>query len=63
MAELNWRKSSYSGENGACVEIANLPDRRIAVRDSKDPDGAALVFTPREWDAFVRGVKGGEFDQ
>lgn len=61
--ELHWRKSSYSAENGNCVEIADLPGGGVTVRDSKDPDGPALAFTPREWDAFVRGVKGGEFDQ
>ena len=58
-----WRKSSYSGNGGAtCVEVAaNLPGV-IAVRDSKDPDGPALAFRPDEWDAFVSGVKDGEFD-
>jgi transcriptional regulator with XRE-family HTH domain len=61
--ELHWRKSSYSGENGDCVEIADLPGGGVAIRDSKDPDGPALIFKPSEWDAFVRGVKGGEFDQ
>jgi hypothetical protein len=37
-------------------------DGAIAVRDSKDPSGAVLVFTPGEWDAFVDGAKDGEFD-
>jgi len=58
-----WRKSSYSGGNGgACVEVArNLPEV-VGVRDSKDPDGAALAFAPDEWEAFTAGVRGGEFD-
>lgn len=63
-----WRKSSYSGGNGGtCVEIAVVAgskegsDRVIAVRDSKDPDGAALIFTPDEWHAFTAGVRDGEF--
>jgi hypothetical protein len=63
-----WRKSSYSGGNGGtCVEVAVLPgskegsDRVIAVRDSKNPDGPALVFTSDEWKAFTAGVNNGEF--
>jgi Domain of unknown function (DUF397) len=59
--KLAWVKSSYSGGSGGnCVEVAALPDGGRAVRDSKDPDGPVLVFTPGEWDAFIRGVKNGE---
>jgi hypothetical protein len=56
-----WFKSSFSnGQGGDCVEIAaNLPGI-VAVRHSKDPDGAKLVFTPGEWRAFVAGVAAGE---
>ena len=58
-----WRKSSFSsGNGGACVEVAgNLPGV-VAVRDSKDPDGPVLVFSPGEWEAFGAGVKRNEFD-
>jgi hypothetical protein len=55
-----WRKSTRSGING-CVEVA-FADERIAVRDSKDRKGPVLVFTQREWEAFVGGVRDGEFD-
>ena len=57
-----WRKSSCSsGNGGQCVEVArNLPGV-VAVRDSKDPDGLALVFTPDEWRAFISGARAGEF--
>ncbi len=63
LSDAVWRKSTKSGDNGgACVEVAgNLPGI-IAVRDSKNPDGPALIFTPGEWRAFVDGVRGGEFD-
>jgi hypothetical protein len=53
-----WRKSSYSGDNGGdCVEVAgNLPGV-VAVRDSKDPAGPALVFTRDEWAEFMAAIK------
>jgi hypothetical protein len=61
-ASLAWRKSSYSEGAAECVETAVLPDRRVALRDSKQPDGAILLYTPAEWSAFVEGAKSGEFD-
>jgi hypothetical protein len=58
-----WRKSSYSGNGGGnCVEVASMPGGVLAIRDSKDPDGPKLVFTPAEWQAFTNGVRAGEFD-
>jgi Domain of unknown function (DUF397) len=63
LTQASWRKSSYSGGSGNCVEIAdNLPGA-VGVRDSKDSSGPALVVTPRAWRAFVAGVKNGEFGQ
>ena len=60
--ESNWRKSSYSGSNGGeCVEVASADV--IMVRDSKNAKGPVLGFTPGEWDAFVGGVRNGEFDR
>lgn len=59
-----WRKSSHSNDQGDCVEVAFLDGDRVGVRDSKDRGaGPALVFTPAEWSAFVRGVTGGEFER
>ena len=54
-----WRKSTFSEQNG-CVEVALL-NNRVAVRDSKDPRGPVLLFSPAEWEAFVAGVLAGEF--
>lgn len=58
-----WRKSTYSnGSGGNCVEVArNLPGI-VAVRDSKNPNGPALIFTPAEWRVFISGVRSGEFE-
>lgn len=59
----HWRKASASGGNGGqCVEFAMLPDSMIGLRDSKDPGGPVLAFTPDEWLAFLDGVGKGEFD-
>ena len=56
-----WRKASYS-TTGNCVEVArNLPGL-VAVRDSKDPYGSALIFTPGEWQTFTANVKTGHFN-
>ena len=62
LAQATWRKSSHSGGAQDCVEIAGSLPGAVGVRDSKNPDGTALVFTPRAWRAFVAGVKNGEFD-
>jgi predicted secreted Zn-dependent protease len=60
-AGLEWVKSSYSGNNGNCVEVAVLPAGARALRDSKNPHGPALVFSAEEWGVFVAGVEAGEF--
>lgn len=61
ISEARWRKSSYSNGNGQCVEVAFLDQGGVAVRDSKDPNGPALLFTAAEWDAFSAGMADGEF--
>ena len=55
-------KSSHSGPTGGnCVEIAFLPDGDVAMRNSRYPDGPALLFTSAEWTAFLGGARDGEF--
>ncbi len=62
-AEANWFKSSYSGSQGDCVEVAWLAKGRTGVRDSKNPSGGALTFSPGEWDAFTAALRAGAFRQ
>jgi hypothetical protein len=59
-----WRKSSYSTNGGVtCVEVAcGLPDGIVALRDSKDRQGAALIVSADQWTAFTAGIRHGEFD-
>ncbi len=58
-----WRKSSYSGaSNGDCLEVSEAHPALVPVRDSKDPQGPALVFDTAAWSAFVGAVRDGEFD-
>lgn len=58
---VTWRKSRHSNPSGNCVELAELPVG-IAVRNSRHPDGPALVHARSEMAAFVQSVKDGEFD-
>ena len=55
-----WRKASASANAGNCVEVAvNLPGV-VSVRDSKDPHGPALTFTPADWHAFTARLRRGD---
>lgn len=60
-AGLPWIKAPASTHNGACVEVASVAGK-IAMRDSKDPDGPILVYTPAEFSTFLNGTRNGEFD-
>lgn len=58
----HWRTSSFSGNNGTCVEVAALTDGHIAMRNSNSPDRGVILFTRAEMDGWIKGVKAGEFD-
>lgn len=60
--DARWVKSRRSNAEGNCVEVATLVDGGVALRNSRDPDGPALVYTPAEVAAFLAGAKDGEFD-
>jgi Domain of unknown function (DUF397) len=57
LSRISWRKASYSSGNGGdCVEVG-IASRIVAVRDSKNPDGPKLAFTPGSWHRFIRRAK------
>lgn len=62
---VRWRKAAASNATGSCVEVAavaGMAGVAVAVRNSRDPLGPALLYTRAELEAFIRGVKDGEFD-
>ncbi|MGK8506948.1 DUF397 domain-containing protein [Nocardia asiatica] len=63
LSGARWFKSTRSAAGNDCVEIAHLDGGRVGVRDSKNPNGGVLVFTPSEWDEFVSGAREGKFDR
>jgi Domain of unknown function (DUF397) len=62
LGQVGWRKSGRSSAQGNCVETAKLDDGQVAVRNSRHPEGPALIFTEVEARAFLQGVKDGDFD-
>jgi len=62
LSSAGWRKSSASNSQGACVELAKLASGEFAVRNSRNPEGPALIYTRAEIAALIEGVKMGEFD-
>ena len=62
LGAVAWRKSSASNPSGDCIEVAALDSGAVAVRNSRDPQGPALVYTRAEIAAFIAGAKDGEFD-
>ncbi|MGW2873210.1 DUF397 domain-containing protein [Kitasatospora sp. NPDC001225] len=61
LSSASWVKSSYSNNGGDCVEVAPGLPGLAPVRDSKDPQGPALVFPAEAWVSFVVAVRSGEF--
>jgi hypothetical protein len=58
-----WQKSHHSNPTGSCVEMAQLPGGEVAVRNSRYPDGPALIYTKAEISALILGIKDGDFDR
>lgn len=56
LTRAQWKKSSYSGNSGNCVEVADL-GQAVAVRDSKEPQGAVLVVGREEWQRFIERTR------
>ncbi|GAA1950196.1 DUF397 domain-containing protein [Kitasatospora viridis] len=61
ISQTRWRKSTHSQQGGACIEVADGFAGVVPVRDSKDPNGSALVFSAAAFGAFIESVRAGEF--
>ncbi|WP_210582103.1 DUF397 domain-containing protein [Streptomyces sp. GESEQ-4] len=62
LQDVTWVRSWRSAMEGNCVEMAALPDGAVALRNSRDPDGPALIYTRAEIVAFLAGARDGDFD-
>jgi hypothetical protein len=62
LPDVTWRKSARSGKQGNCVELAPVPARGVAVRNSRYPEGPALVFSAAEMSSFLADIKDGAYD-
>ncbi|MEJ2887424.1 DUF397 domain-containing protein [Actinomycetospora aeridis] len=62
LPDVTWRKSARSGKQGNCVELAPVRSRGVAVRNSRFPEGPALVFSVAEMSAFLADIKRGAYD-
>lgn len=62
LGDVTWQKSGRSNSQGNCVEIAALAGGEVAVRNSRHPDGPALIYTQAEIEALILGIKDGDFD-
>jgi hypothetical protein len=62
LSNAKWFKSSFSGDNGGCLEVAFLDSRRVALRDNEDLDNPPFVVSRHVWQCWLDGAKGGEFD-
>ena len=60
LSGAHWFKSSHSGGGNDCVEVAYLKQGFIGVRDSKNPGGPSLIFTPGDWDVFISEMQDSE---
>ncbi len=63
LSGAKWFKSTRSESGANCVEVAWLERGTVGVRDSKNPNGPALTFTPSEWDAFIAATHTGDFNR
>lgn len=62
LGDVGWQKSRRSNSKGNCVELASLPSGQVAMRNSRHPEGPALIYTRAEIEALILGAKDGDFD-